>query len=98
LTNRFENILVEAISGAITEVLGANGFKTLCFYVDLSIARNNIQQYSNALRKVFGEGADELERKCVEKLYSLLNLKVQELQGYTFVQYVNNAEKQASLK
>jgi hypothetical protein len=94
VNQNFDEILVEAIREGITEIVGANSFAALSFYLDPSIAKTSILEYSRALRRIFGEGAPTLERRCTERLYLRLNLKLEVKPGLSIVEYVEEARQQ----
>lgn len=89
----FSGELGRAIQVAVTEVLGGSGARAFQFYVEPSLASSNIAGYTDSIRKLFGPGAEVLEKKIAGKLYSNLGLKFVEEEGRTLADYVGDARQ-----
>lgn len=93
--------LIEAVDeGLLT--LGESGREAVYFHLNntYSLKKENVpdkpQAFDEALRKIFGVGADVIERSVVKKLYSKLEIDFIEKKNYGFANYINDAAKTAN--
>ena len=93
----FDDLLLNVLRSGLKEVMGESAARAMGFYVDPHIALRNIREYEAALRKIFGEGAALLERKCAEKLYAALKLPAPSPQNMTLAGCVLDAKSRLGL-
>ncbi len=65
-SSSFEKLLLGSIESALLTVFDPNTMKAVNFYVDKRIAITRPDEYSNSMRKLFGEGAKVLIDKIIE--------------------------------
>jgi len=56
------------------------------------------EAFDEALRKIFGVGAEVIERSVVKKLYSKLGIDFAEKKNYGFVDYVSDVAQGSTSK
>jgi hypothetical protein len=93
--------LTEAVDeGLLT--LGESGREAVYFHLNntYSLKKEDVpdkpQAFDEALRKIFGVGADVIERSVVKRLYSKLEIDFIENKNYGFANYINDAAKMAN--
>jgi len=93
--------LTEAVDeGLLT--LGESGREAVYFHLNntYSLKKKDVpdkpQAFDEALRKIFGVGADVIERSVLKKLYSKLEIDFIENKNYGFANYINDAAKTAN--
>jgi ribosomal protein L16 Arg81 hydroxylase len=91
--DQFEELLRKAIWASLEEIFGENTARAVAYYVDPRIATSNTSLYSDTLRKIFQEGSKILEERCAEKLYVGLGLEFQKREGWTLVNYIEDAKQ-----
>jgi hypothetical protein len=89
----FSRELETALHAGLTEVLGEPQARAVHFYVDRSLAVSHVDAYMDAIRKIFGDGADTLEQKIAEKLYSNLELDFVGEESRSLAEYVADARR-----
>lgn len=81
------------VKHALKEVMGESAANAVLYHV----GKENLEKpekLAKALREIFGSGAFGLEEHIVKVLYEELGLCFKK-KGYTFMQYVQEAEKLA---
>jgi hypothetical protein len=92
----FSRILFEAVDEGLL-VLGESGRKAVYFHLQnlYSIKREDIPDkleiFVESLRKIFGVGAEVIERAMARSLYGKLGLNYKEKKGCGFMAYLNDA-------
>lgn len=99
----FDRLLVEAVDEALG-VLGEGPKQTVYFWLERNHSVSwgeiprRLEEFASGLEKIFGFGATYFERQIVERLYSKLNLKHMEERGFSFVDYVREAERKYGVR
>lgn len=94
----FDKNLLEAVDCGLLS-LGENPRKAIYFHMKRSfqLQRESIpketDEFSRALNTIFGPGAEIIEKYILKELYQRLELSFEEKEGFTFVDYVREAEK-----
>lgn len=65
-SSNFEELLLGSIESALSTVFDPNTMKAVNFYVDKRIAVTRPDEYSNSMRKLFGDGAKVLIERIIE--------------------------------
>ena len=98
--NRFRQVLLEAVDDGLL-TLGESGRKAIYFHLQnlYSIKREDIpdqpEAFVEGLRKIFGKGAEVIEKAMAKSLYNRLGMKYDEKKGYGFLAYLNDAMRMA---
>jgi len=94
----FKDVLFEAVDeGLLT--LGESGKEAVYFHLQnlCSLRRVDVSDrpeiFVEGIRKIFGVGAEVIERSIVMSLYRKLGLKYKEKEGYGFLAYLNDAKE-----
>jgi len=93
----FNEVLLEAVDEGLL-ILGESGRKAIYFHLQNShsLKREDIPEkleiFMNGLRKIFGLGAQAIERSIVRCLYSKLGLEFIERKDYDFLKYLDAAK------
>lgn len=94
----FKEALFEAIDeGLLT--LGESGKEAIYFHLQnlFSVKRGDVldrpEIFVEGVRKIFGVGAEVIERSIVKSLYRKLGLKYEEKEGYGFLAYLSDAKE-----
>ena len=72
---RFEDLLVQAIDEGYQKVFDPMTMRAVKFYVDDSLARSNPDLYSQALGKIFHDGAKHLLSNVIDALCRLVGIE-----------------------
>lgn len=94
----FNKVLLEAIDDGLLS-LGESGRRAVYFHLQslCSIKREDIpdkiEVFVDGLRKIFGFGAEVIEKAIAKSLYKKLGLSYEEKKGYTLLDYVKDAAK-----
>lgn len=94
---KFEEVLVEAVDEGLL-MFGESGREIVYYQLQNSYGvkkegiPNNLEVFTECLRKIFGLGAVSIERSIVKILYSKLGIKYVEKKDYSFSKYVNDAK------
>lgn len=95
---KFRKALLEATDSGL-QVLGESVRYVIYHHVERnsSLRREEIPErlkdFHKALESLFGAGARVIERIVADRLYGKLGLKFEEHEGWTLVDYVNNAKR-----
>ena len=94
----FKEALFEAVDeGLLT--LGESGKEAIYFHLQnlCSLKRGDVPDrteiFVEGIRKIFGVGAEVIERSIVKSLYRKLGLKYEEKESYGFLAYLNDAKE-----
>ena len=93
----FKRALLEAIDDGLL-TLGESGREAIYFHLQklCSLKREDVSEKPEAfvegLRKIFGVGAEVIERAIVKTLYCKLELKYEEGKDQGFLAYLNDAK------
>ncbi len=90
-TKQLNKVLQRCINTTLNGILGEAGKETILYH----IGKDNTEtpeQFSNALRRVLGLGAEVLERCILTNFYESLELPFAEKVGYDFVRYIEEAK------
>jgi len=91
--------LREAVDGGLM-VLGEAVRQVIYYHIEESHQvepeqiPDRIEPFHEALRNMFGEGANHIEKLIIKHLYSTLALKFEEHEDWTLVDYVREAKIQ----
>lgn len=94
--NLFREVLLEAVDDGLL-ILGESGRKAIYFHLQNmhSLEREDIPDRTEAfvegLRKIFGLGAEVIEKAVIKSLFSKLGINYEEKKNYGFLEYLNNA-------
>ena len=95
---RFNETIFEAVNEGLL-ALGESVRHAIYYYIakiyqiKCEEIPDRIAEFHEALRGLFGAGAEALERLIAKKLYEKLDLSFEEHENWTFVEYVENAKK-----
>lgn len=96
----FRKALLEAVDDGLL-TLGESGRKAIYFHLQslYSVKREDIPEHPEAfvesLRKIFGLGAEVIEKAVIKSLYHKLGLKYEEKENVSFLAYLKGAEQNA---
>ena len=96
--NSVRKILLEAVEEGFSS-LGDSPKQAIFFHLETSfkIRKDNIPanltEFARALEKIFGPGAFYLEKLIARRLYEKLGLEFEEVENWTFLEYVSNVKK-----
>ena len=54
---------------------------------------NKLKEFMEALKNMFGSGAEILLKIIIKRFYIKLNLKFKDVEGWSFIDYIENAKK-----
>ena len=92
----FRNIFAEAVEEAL-DTLSESGKQAVLYYIEknFSIKKEEIpnkpEAFAEALQKIFGLGAYVIQKLILQKFYFKLGLEYGVKNGYTFIDYLNEA-------
>ncbi|MGQ9721339.1 MAG: hypothetical protein ACUVXA_08460 [Candidatus Jordarchaeum sp.] len=89
-----ENLILETMHSVLKQILGEGSAKiiALCanrYYSLGDKSRNRIDFLDDALRKIISFSASTIENLILKRLYSKLELRFEEKEGYDFLDYIN---------
>jgi hypothetical protein len=94
--DRLKQAVIEAVDeGLLT--LGESGREAVYFHLQslCSLKKEDVpdkpEAFDEALRKIFGVGAEVIERSVVKKLYPKLGIDYIEKKNYGFANYISEA-------
>jgi len=99
--SEFKRALREAVDEGLL-VLGESVRQSIYYHVERvhqvkpEQIVDKVEAFHEALRAMFGAGANIVEKLIIRDLYSTLALKFEEHEGWTLVDYVNDARIQIS--
>ena len=94
----FHQALLEAVDEGFL-ALGDSVRQAIYWHLEnrFSIKRNEIpnrlKEFIEALKNIFGEGAEILLKIIIKRFYIKLNLNFKEVENWSFIDYVENAKK-----
>lgn len=92
----FKKVLLEALDEGLSTI-GESARKAIYFHLQnlYSLKREEIpdnpKAFVEGLRKIFGLGAEVIEKAVIKSLYSKLEIKFEERKGYGFIEYLTYA-------
>jgi hypothetical protein len=89
----FHAVLRKSIHEGIQSVVGRETVVSVEFYLDSSMAEKNIVAYTQALEKMFREGAKLIEQRIAQALYFNFQLDFHLTEGNKLNAYVEDAKK-----
>lgn len=98
--SEFGQVLFEAVDEGLL-VLGESGRNAVYFHLQnlYSLKREDIsgkpEAFVENLRKIFGMGAEIIEKAILRSLYCKLGLTYEEKKNHDFIMYVNDAKNTA---
>lgn len=101
--NDFSKILLAAVEESLSS-LGDSPKQAILFHLESSFKikkehiPENITEFSKALEKIFGPGAEYLERLIVKRLYEKLGLEFENSESRDFLECVDNVKKRIPSK
>ncbi len=101
--NNLRKILLEAVEEGLSS-LGDSPKQAIFFHLEdfFEISKDkiptNLTEFAEALEKIFGPGANFLEKLIAKRLYEKLGLKFDEIENRNLLEYVNDVEKRLHLK
>jgi len=96
----FTQALLEATDEGLL-ILGESGREAIYFHLQnlYSLKREDVPEkpetFVEGIRKIFGVGAEVIERAIVKSLYRKLGRKYKEKRDYGFLTYLNDAKHMA---
>ena len=96
-TESFQMRLYRAITGGLSDVLGAAGAQATSFHLGLK-PTTGAAAFHDGLVRMFGTGAQALELSILRELYSGLGSAFDPEESKTFVDYVSDAKKMRAEK
>jgi len=96
----FTQALLEATDEGLL-ILGESGREAIFFHLQnlYSLKREDIPEkpetFIEGVRKIFGVGAEVIERAIVKSFYRKLGLRYEEKRDYSFLTYLNDAKHMA---
>ncbi|MDE1854241.1 MAG: hypothetical protein KGI38_10930 [Thaumarchaeota archaeon] len=88
----FQALLNNALTTALTEVLGAAGARATFFHLGLTESAG-AGKIHDGLVRIFGRGTQSLEASILRELYTRLGTTFEPEESATFATYVNQAQK-----
>lgn len=102
-TKSFQKALLAAIDEGLSS-LGDSPKQAILFHIELSfkVKRDEIPEklteFSKALEKLFGTGAIYIEKLIVKKLYTMLDLELEDVEYVDFLKCVENLKRSLASK
>lgn len=90
--------MLEAVDEGLL-ILGESGRQAIYFHLQnlYSLKKedipNNLKVFADGLRKIFGQGAEVIEKRTIKTLYNKLGINYEEKRKLDFLDYVENAKK-----
>jgi len=84
----FDKILSESVEKTFVEILGENASKATFYHLGVKVSATNVKPFEDALERIFKSGANTLERRILENLYSTAGERFREKKGLKFADYV----------
>lgn len=85
----FHTVLCETLK----QTLGENPAKALLYHTGVRNSAVEIKEFVNILEEKYGPGADVLERRILENLFSAVGKTFTERKDSEFIDYVNEVKK-----
>ncbi|MBS7616913.1 hypothetical protein KEJ45_06930 [Candidatus Bathyarchaeota archaeon] len=101
--NSFEKAFLEAVDEGLS-MLGESGRDVVYLRLQTTYAIkrediiSNLEIFAQCLRKIFGSGAEVIEKAIIKSLYGKLGMKFVEKKGYGFLEYLNEAKSAVAVK
>jgi hypothetical protein len=102
-TKSFQKTLLDAIDEGLSS-LGESSKQAIFFHIELSFRLKkdeiptNLTEFSKALEKLFGAGAEYLEKVIAKRLYFRLGLEFEDAEYFDFLECIENLKKSATSK
>jgi hypothetical protein len=99
----FQKTLLTAIDEGLS-TLGESPKQAILFHIENSFRLKkkeipaNLTEFSKALEKIFGKGAEYLERLIVERLYEKLGLPPEDVEASDFLDSVEKLKRKIASK
>jgi hypothetical protein len=84
----FDEVFFECADSVLNESLGETSSKVVSYYLGGVSSKIDPDDYSRALETLFGWGANLLEIRILEKLYSQFGEVFHKIEGKRFADYV----------
>ena len=103
-TEKLADLLLSAVDEALTQVFKKEGTEAIYSFIEnkCHLKREEIaekpEDFSADLKKLMVSAASVIEKMILEKLYSKLELKFEEKEGYGFSDYIMELRRNEMLK
>jgi hypothetical protein len=100
---KFEEVLVEAVDEGLL-MLGESGREIVYYQLQNSYGvekegiPNNLEVFTECLKKIFGSGSMSIEQSIIKILYRKIGIEYVEKKDYSFSKYVDDAKSVAKKK
>ena len=100
----FDDLLLETIDNVLKQVFGEESAKIILQHVKKTDCLKweeipkHAEIFADALRKILGAGSVPVENLILKSLYSKLELKFDEKEGYGFSDYIKRLRSKWGLK
>ena len=75
------------------EILGESCAKAIYYHIGMDLSAENAGQFSEELERIFGIGADVLEKGIIEELNLQFGQKIKVKKGVCLADYVNQIQQ-----
>ncbi len=95
----FDSLILVAVEAGMSDVLGESVKEVIFYHLDkkYSLRRNNIpnklEAFTDALKNLFGPGAEAIENLVVKQLYKELNIRSEEISEPKFIRRIEWARE-----
>ncbi|NWG10253.1 hypothetical protein HXY33_00640 [Candidatus Bathyarchaeota archaeon] len=96
--NNFSKLLLDAVEESLSS-LGDSPKQAILFHLESSFnikkehIPENITEFTKALEKIFGPGANYLEKLIIKRLYEKLGFEAEDAGNLDFLESVNEVRK-----
>ncbi len=94
-----DDLLLKGVDAALKQVFKETGTRVIYDYLENNSqfrreeVAENPEVFSNGLKRLLGSGAPVIEKLILKNLYSKLELKLEEREGYEFSDYIKELRK-----
>jgi len=89
---QFEKMLAASIQEGLKNLLGRTAMEAMIFHLNVDMARPDLDMIQSNLQRIFGRGAEIIEKVIVEELYFMLGIDARDSLGLDFRERVAYAK------
>lgn len=89
---RFDRLLIASIREGLQNVLSRDAMEATVFHLNIDIDNPDLDLIHSKLRRIFGKGADIIEKVIIQELYLRIGIDPRDARGRGFQDAVTYAK------
>ena len=86
-------VLSNCVAQVFGEILGESCAKAIYYHIGMDLSAENAGQFSEELERIFGIGADVLEKGIIEELNLQFGQRIPVKKGIRLADYINQLQE-----